>query len=209
MPALWVLAVLALLLILLLAMPLRVLLSAKNGALTAEVRAGFLRFRIYPPPEAKPPKKKKPSREKKKPDKPKPTESRLTSAQRVLRTVRRLWAPAVGVLRNIQGAVRIDPLTLHVVYAGRDEPADAAILCGDTLAAVWSIMPVAEQVCRVPRPDIAVNVDFDASVLRIEADIGLTLRVWALLVSLRPLLSLLRKEERKSASGQAERAAET
>lgn len=199
----------ALLLILLLAMPLRVLLSAKNGALTAEARAGFLRFRLYPPPEAKPQKKKKPSREKKKPKKTEPTESRLTSAQRVLRTVRRLYAPVVGVLRNIQGAVRIDPLTLHVVYAGREEPADAAILCGDTLALVWAVMPTLEQVCRVPRPDIAVNVDFDASVLRIEADIGLTLRVWALLVSLRPLLSLLRREKKKSASGQAQRAAET
>ena len=204
MPAIWVLAVLALLLILLLAMPLRVLLSAKNGALTAEARIGFVKIRLYPPPEAKPQKKKKPSRKKKKPQEAAPTRDRLTGARRVLRTVRRLWAPVVGVLRNIQGAVKIDPLTLHIVYAGRDEPADAAILCGDTLAAVWSIMPVMEQVCRVPRPDITVNVDFDASVLRIEADVGLTMRVWTLLISLRPLLALLRREEARTASRAAE-----
>ena len=206
MYALWALAVLALLLILILSMRLRVILSAKNGVLTAEARAGFVRYRFYPPPERKP-KKEKPKKAsaKKKTEETAPR----TSARRILRTVQRLWAPVTAALRNIQGAVKIDPLVVHLTYAGRDDPADAAILCGDTLALVWAVMPALEQVCRIPRPSITVNADFDASVLRIEADIGLTMRVWALLISLRPLLSLLRRERKTSASGKTERAAET
>lgn len=206
MYALWALAVLAILLVLILSTRLRVIFSAKNGVMTAEVRAGPFHYRFYPPPERKPgkEKKKKPS-EKKKPEQAAPR----TGARRILQTVRRLWAPVTAALRNIQGAVKIDPLVLHLTYAGRDDPADAAILCGDTLALVWAVMPALEQVCRIPRPSITVNADFDASVLRIEADVGLTVRVWALLISLRPLLSLLRRERKTDASGKTERAAET
>ena len=207
MYALWALAVLALLLVLILSTRLRILLSAKNGVLTAEARAGFLRFRLYPPPERKPQKEKpKKASEKKKPERA----ASRASARRILQTVRRLWAPAVGVLRKLRGAVRIDPLQVRLVYAGRDDPADAAILCGDTLALVWAVMPALEQVCRIPRPSVSVDVDFDASVLDAEAQVGLTMRVWAALASLTPLLALLRREEKKtSASGTTERAAET
>ena len=194
MPALWVLAVLAVLLTALLFTRLRLTLTAKDGAMSAEARAGFLRVRLYPPPERKAKPKKARRKRKKKPE-AKPQRDRGADAARILRLVRRVWSPALDVLRNIQGAVEIDPLTVRVVYGGREEPADAAILCGDTLALVWAVMPTLEQVCRIPRPSITVNADFDAPETRIEADVSLTLRVWALLISLRPLLALLRRED--------------
>lgn len=199
MPALWVLAVLALLLTLLLATPLRVLFSAANGELSVQIRAGFVRVRLFPPPERKPKKEKpeKPPSEKKK----KPAQKQ--SAERILKTVQRLWEPLTAVLRRIRGAVKIDPLEIHVTYAGRDEPADAAILCGDTLAFVWAVMPTLEQLCRIPRPRITVDVNFDASATQVKADAGLTMRVWALLSCLTPLLSVLRDYRKKPKAKQA------
>ncbi|MBR3570029.1 MAG: DUF2953 domain-containing protein [Oscillibacter sp.] len=200
MPALWVLAVLALLLTLLLAMPLRVLFSARNGELSVQIRAGFVRVRLFPPPERKPEKekpKKPPSEKQKKP-------AQKQSAERILKTVQRLWEPVTAVLRRIQGAVKIDPLEIRVTYAGRDEPADAAILCGDTLALVWAVMPTLEQLCRIPRPRITVDVNFDASATQVKADAGLTMRVWVLLSCLAPLLGVLRGYRKKP---KAERAA--
>ncbi|MBQ7680852.1 MAG: DUF2953 domain-containing protein [Oscillibacter sp.] len=194
MPALWVLAVVALLLILILSIRLRVLFTAKGDALTLEVRAAFFRYRVLPPPEEKPPEKKKPAPEK--PKEPAPKRTVTQTVQRLLALVDRFWGPVTGVLRNIRGAIRVDPLSVHVTYGGRDEPADAAILCGDTLAAVWAVMPVLEALCRIPRPRITVDTDFDApNNVRLDAEIGLTLRVWALLVSLLPLLALLRKQK--------------
>ena len=192
MPALWVLAVLAVLLIALLLMRVRLTFRARDGKLSAEARAGLIRIRLYPPPERKP-KPEKPRKKRKK--KPEAKPERNKSAARILRFIRRVWAPALDVLRNVQGAVEIDPLAVHVVYGGRDEPADAAVLCGETLALVWAVMPPLERLCRIPRPSITVNADFDAPETRLEADVHLTLRVWALVVSLRPLLALLRKEE--------------
>ena len=194
MPALRVLAVLALLLVLILCTRLRVVFSANNGALTLEVRAGFFRYRVLPPPERKPSDKKPP------PEKPKKPSQKRTPAEtveRILKLVRRLWDPVTEALRKVQDAVRVDPLTVSVTYAGRDDPAQAAILCGNTLAAVWAVMPALETLCRIPRPRITVDADFDAPDLRFDAEIGLTLRVWALLVSLLPLLRLLRKETPK------------
>ena len=194
MPALWVLAVVALLLILVLSTRLRVLFTAKDDALTLEVRAAFFRYRVLPPPEEKPSEKKKPAPEK--PKEPAPKRTVTQTVQRLLALVDRFWGPVTGVLRNIRGAIRVDPLSVHVTYGGRDEPADAAILCGDTLAAVWAVMPVLEALCRIPRPRITVDTDFDApNNVRLDAEIGLTLRVWALLVSLLPLLALLRKQK--------------
>lgn len=190
MPALWVLAVLAFLLILILFTRLRVLFSANDNALTLEVRAGFFRYRVLPAPERKKPEKESPPKE---PKKPSPKRTPAETAQRLLELIRRVWEPVTEALRRIHGAVRVDPLTVHVTYGGRDEPADAAIYCGNTLAAVWAVMPVLEHLCRIPRPCITVNTDFDASNSRLQAEIGLTLRVWALLISLRPLLGLLRK----------------
>jgi hypothetical protein len=184
---------LALLLTLLLLTPLRVLLSAANGELSVQIRAGFVRVRLFPPPERKPREekpKKPPSEEKKKP-------AQKQSAERILKTIRRLWEPVTAVLRRVQGAVKIDPLEIHVAYAGRDEPADAAILCGDTLALVWALMPTLEKLCRVPRPHITVNADFDASATQVKADVGLTMRVWALLSCLTPLLGALRGYRKK------------
>ena len=204
MPALWVLAVLAVLLALILFTRLRVLFFADDNALTLEVRAGFFRYRVLPAPEREKPEKESPPKE---PEKPSPKRTPAETAQRLLALVRRVWEPVTAALRRIHGAVRVDPLTVHVTYGGRDEPADAAIYCGNTIAAVWAVMPTLEHLCKIPRPCITVDTDFDASNSRLQAQIGLTLRVWALLISLLPLLGLLRKyknTERTDSHGKEE-----
>ena len=187
MPVVWVLAVLVLLLTLLLCMRLRVRLSAKDGALNVYAAAGFVRFRVYPPKERKKAASKPEPKAEQKKEKPKQSD-----AGKLIQTVRRVWEPAMETLRRVRRGVRLNPMRLSVTYGGRDEPADAAVLCGDTLAFVWAVMPTLERVLRVHDPRITVNVDFDAPDLRVEADIGLTIRVWAVLVSLVPLLPLLR-----------------
>ena len=204
MPALWVLAVLAVLLALILFTRLRVLFSADDNALTLEVRAGFFRYRVLPAPERKKPEKEAPPE---KTEKSAPKRTLSETAQRLAGLYERFWQPVTATLRNLRGAVRVDPLTVHVTYGGRDEPADAAIYCGNTIAAVWAVMPTLEHLCKIPRPCITVDTDFDASNSRLQAQIGLTLRVWALLISLLPLLGLLRKyknTERTDSHGKEE-----
>ena len=104
------------------------------------------------------------------------------------------WSATAGIPRTeaqktISGICAKEPLrtALTGVLAVRAD--------GDTLAAVWAVMPVLETLCRIPRPSIVVDADFNApNAVRLDAEIGLTLRVWALLFSLRPLLALLPKE---------------
>ena len=188
MPALWVLAVVALLLVLILSTPVRIYGRVKDHALTVDVGARLLRVRLYPPPERKArPEKPKPKKKKKAPAPKK--KGGASDLRRVIALIRRFWAPALDAFGRVGKGVRVDPCRIRATFGGRDEPADAAILCGDTLAATWAVMPTLERLFRIPSPYIVIDVDFDAPALELEAELGVTVRVWTLLAASGPLLA--------------------
>ena len=77
--------------------------------------------------------------------------------------------------------VRIDPLDVSVILGGQAEPADAAQLYGELHGAVWTGMPVLEQLLVIPRPHIHLDVDFTAEETKILGSVGFSARIGTLL----------------------------
>ena len=61
------------------------------------------------------------------------------------------------------------------------EPADAAQLYGELHGAVWTGMPVLEQLLVIPRPHIHLDVDFTAEETKILGSVGFSARIGTLL----------------------------
>ena len=62
-----------------------------------------------------------------------------------------------------------------------EAPAGAAELYGYINAGMWTVMPQLEQLTRIPDPGLHVEVDFDASELRLTGEVGVTLQIRDLL----------------------------
>ncbi len=121
--------------------------------LTVSARFGFLKFQVLPE-KKKPPKnekrpeeaQKKQTQRQEKPKKafPKPTLSDIRDAWKAM------WPPLKKALRRTRRGIRIDPLDVSVILGGQAEPADAAQLYGELHGAVWTGMPVLEQLLVIP-----------------------------------------------------------
>ena len=179
---LWVLGVLAVLFALFCLTRLGVLVTVEETA-AADVTFGFLRFRIVPSQKTKKAKPEKPEKETPKEDKgggapkkfPRPTAADLRTAYRML------WPPCRKALERMRRGLRIDPLELAVTIPGRNDPARAAELYGEVHAAVWTGMPVMEQLICIPRPSIHIGLDFDADRPAFRGRFGLSMRIGTLL----------------------------
>ena len=120
---------------------------------------------------------KKQTQKQEKPKKafPKPTLSDIRDAWKAL------WPPLKKALRRTRQGVRIDPLDVSVILGGQAEPADAAQLYGELHGAVWTGMPVLEQLLVIPRPHIHLDVDFTAEETKILGSVGFSARIGTLL----------------------------
>lgn len=200
-----VLALVALVAVLLLKTRIGIHISFQKSDVTAEIRAGFLRVRLFPFPE-KPEegaKAEKPVKEKKggKAGGKKQPPPSFAQIRRALETVPPLIRAA---LKRILRGTRIDPLELYISFGGREDPARAAGQCGYALAAIWAIMPSLERALVIPEPFLNVEPDFDAAETSIDGEIGITISPGAAAAAALPLLAgLLRvwngiqKENRK------------
>lgn len=112
-----------------------------------------MKFQVLPEKKKPPKNEKKPEEAQKKqtqkqekPKKafPKPTLSDIRDAWKAL------WPPLKKALRRTRQGVRIDPLDVSVILGGQAEPADAAQLYGELHGAVWTGMPVLEQLLVIP-----------------------------------------------------------
>ena len=92
-----------------------------------------------------------------------------------------MWPPLKKALRRTRRGVRIDPLGVSVILGGQAEPADAAQLYGELHGAVWTGMPILEQLLVIPRPHIHLDVDFTTVETRIQGSIGFSARIGTLL----------------------------
>lgn len=145
-----------------------------GASLTARVRVGLLRLRVWPLPQTKGRPGKapspKPDQASQKPDKP------AARKPGVLEQLE-IWLPlvceAAGRLRR---AIRIDLLELRLTVGGSD-PGDTALLYGGANALLGMILPLFEHAFQVRERRIATSVDFEAETTRahFRAEASLTL----------------------------------
>ena len=151
-----------------------------GGELRVRLRVGPVRLTVLPKKEkkAKRPEEasKKTPEEKKKPKAagghrlPKLSFSELRElAGTVLGALKR-------TLRRTCRRTRIDPLEVGVIFAG-DDPADTAQTYGYASAAMWALMPRAEELFCIPNPSLHLRMDYGADKTRVEGTLGLSFRV--------------------------------
>ena len=183
---LWILAGIVLLFILLCLLRLGVLVNFADTA-EAYVSVGPIRIQVAPskkkkdggpeqekkPKTTKQAKEEKPGKEKK--SFPKPTLSDIRSAYD------ELWPPTRRALRRTRRGIRIHPLELSLTLGGQEDPAAAAQSCGYASAAVWTGMPVLEQLLDIPDPSIHLGTDFESAGTRIQGRVGISIRIGTLL----------------------------
>ena len=92
-----------------------------------------------------------------------------------------LWECLKNGLRKTRQRLLIDPLHLSASLPGAADPAGAAELYGYVNAGMWTVMPQLERLMRIPDPRLHVEVDFDASELRLTGEVGVTLQIRDLL----------------------------
>lgn len=181
----WILGGIALLLGLLCLMPLGLFLTFGAERATADLTIGPFHVRLTPtePGTEKRPKKgkkKAPKKEGKNPANrikalPKPTLEEIKSAVRAL-------APACKrALRRTRRGIRVHPLRLSVTIGGGADAAWAAETYGYAHAAVWTVMPVLEELLVIPDPRIHIGLDFEASQTRTEGELGISIRIGTLI----------------------------
>ena len=95
-------------------------------------------------------------------------------------------------LKHLKRSVRIDPLSLSVTIADSD-PAKTTKTYGYANAAVWTLMPLAEEAFDIPKPSIHLEMDFESERIRAEGELGLSLRVIDILAIVFVLLAPLGK----------------
>ena len=169
----WILGILLLVILLLCLTRVGVLIRF-GEELSVSARFSFLKFQVLPE-KKKPPKNEKKPEEAPKKTFPKPTLSDIRDAWKAL------WPPLKKALRRTRRGVRIDPLDVSVILGGQAEPADAAQLYGELHGAVWTGMPVLEQLLVIPRPHIHRDVDFTAEETKILGSVGFSARIGTLL----------------------------
>lgn len=158
-----ILGILILLAVLLSRIRLGVRLTWEPGSLTAEASIGPFRIRLYPPAQRKKnttqspaPKEAAQPQQKKHSAFPKPTAEDLRLA------LETLLPPLRRALDRTRRGIRVTPLEICVTVGGEEDPAAAAQLYGWLHTTVWTIMPVMEQLVRIPEPAIHIGIDFDA-----------------------------------------------
>lgn len=179
---LWILGILLLLLALVCITRVGVVVHL-NQRITFTLRAGLLRIHLDPfgpkrPKREKPPEKKRPKKE----ITAKDLKSKLPRPNRedLLDAWHAIWPAARTALRSTRRGIRIHPLELTVCLAGED-PADTARLYGYLSAALWTVMPVLEELLVIPDPRIQLGLDFDKQATEVRGRIGLSFRIGDLL----------------------------
>lgn len=176
-----ILGILILLAVLLSHIRLGVRLTWEPGSLTAEASIGPFRIRLYPPAQRKKnttqspaPKEAAQPQQKKHAAFPKPTAEDLRLA------LETLLPPLRRALDRTRRGIRVTPLEICVTVGGEEDPAAAAQLYGWLHTTVWTIMPVMEQLVRIPEPAIHIGINFDADTTVSSGKIGIFLTLGTL-----------------------------
>ena len=172
----WIIVVVLLLLILLL--PVGADLAFSQEILTIKLKAGPLRWKLFPS-EAKKPSESAPEaqdKEKKKNDKAK-SGFQLKIGKDDLSVLLKILFRA---LRRFGRCLSVDLLRLHWTAAA-DDPYDAVLQFGALNAGFGAMLPLAETVLKIREREISTDVDFEAHKPRIDARVIATLQVWEII----------------------------
>lgn len=143
----------------------------------------------------KSPKKKEQKGEKKKPG--------LTAGD-IRSAIPVVWESLQKGFQKSGRKIRIDPLTVCVIFGG-DDPADVAEWYGWASSFLWTAMPWLEKKVQIPHPKIHLGMDFNATKIKAEGEFGIWCRVGGIFAIGhafgKPLLKwlLATKKQKKSA----------
>jgi len=169
-----------LLLIFLLISLLRIGAAVRFGdALTVRLRVGPIRLTVFPKKakKAKKPKEEKPPEAGEKEKKPK---AKRKLPKLTLEEIFDLAETALGALkrtlRRLCRRLRFDPLDVTVVFGGSD-PAGVADAYAYASAAMWTLMPKAEELFDIPDPSLHLRTDYEGGQTDARGTIGVSLRI--------------------------------
>ena len=136
------------------------------------LRLGPIRMQVVPKKETAKKKPKKDKATKKKKEKPKKEMPKIT-ARAVLDSLPELWQILKKGLRMTFHRVRVAPMDISAVI-GRDYPADTALLYGRLSAAMYTAMPMLQELVDMPDPHIHLEPELQGGETRISGEVGVS-----------------------------------
>ncbi len=204
--ALIAIAAVLLLLVTLLALPVRLILTAKDSV-RLELRTAFLRFALYPAKKRKRARKRKKKvyTDKKKVTGIAPVDKKIEEAslRDELRLVRALLQT---VVRRRKKWLRLHAARLHIRVATGDAAA-TAVLYGAVCQSLSYLLALLDGVARVKarEPDVSVIADFEGERPSADVKIVLSLRVIDVLIAARHLAKADKEEQQKQQHAEDEK----
>lgn len=144
------------------------------------LRLGPIRMQVVPKKETEKKKPKKDKATKKKKEKPKKEMPKIT-ARAVLDSLPELWRILKKGLRMTFHRVRVAPMDISAVIGG-DDPADTALLYGRLSAAMYTAMPMLQELVDMPDPHIHLEPELQGGETRISGEVGVSFLIWDLTV---------------------------
>lgn len=182
---LWLWIIGAMVLLFLLFGLIRIGVRVRIDAIAAAwITVGPLKIQVAPSkPEKKKKEQKKPKKKKEKPQNGKNILKNLPklSLEDIRSAMDTLGPPLKRALRRTRRSIRVDPLRGTVTIGGADDPAAAAEWFGLAHAAVWTVMPAAEQLLAIPNPSIHIGLDFDVPKTKVTCEFGISIRIGTLI----------------------------
>lgn len=93
-----------------------------------------------------------------------------------LNGILRLAQLAASTLGDLRRKLRVDELTLHLIF-GSDDPADAALRYGQAWAAIGALTPTIERLFVIKKRDIHPVLDYNRDKLSVDAHLILTITI--------------------------------
>lgn len=154
---------------------------SKNG-ITADIKVGFIKFRLFPQKEkAKVKKVKKPEK------KPEAQAASATKSGGKLSEFKPYLELITKALSDFKRKLKVDELTVHFA-AGGENPVAVAIAYGGVTAAMGMIVPILEQNLVIKNRDFETSLSFEIKEPYIYVRAKITSAVWELILIGIPLL---------------------
>ena len=154
-----------------------VILSYDRSGAGVGLRVAFFRFGVYPSRGRK--KKKKPKKEKKKSDEPHEPESEQEKGGDT-KQFKQWFDLVTDTLSKLRRHLRVNELTIRYTVAC-DDAAKAANLYGRACAAMSTLLPGLNNIVRVKKQDVKIDIDFTEVKSTIFARGIISLAIWEII----------------------------
>ena len=173
---------------------------------TLKLRIGPVRLTILPKTKSKSKKEKRTAKADAAPKEAAPQKKKnKLSPPEIYDLVTAIFSGLKAMVHRAGKHLRVDPLELSAVIGGSD-PAEVAQRFGAANAAVWSLMPQAEEIIHIPDPVIHLDMDYNAPQTVVSGTVGLSFRVGNMvefiLAAAIPLLRWYKTYRKAHANGQ-------